>query len=514
MIDEKTELKGYPKVVPSSGDPRFPSFLQGFNRRWAATKCQAIYLCYTSEGTARALDDAISHYGRNVQIKSGGHCYENFVFNEQVLAIFDITPMMAHGYDSDKGYYLESGGTNWSAFQGLFRDYGKILPSGSCYSVGLGGHICGGGYGLLSRLYGLTVDWLTGIEVVVKDKAESNAHSVYVSANSMDPDEKDLYWAHRGGGGGNFGVITKYYFKELPSAPKGAYITSFVYSWKDLTFDIFTQLLHAFASFAQQEDNWRQFGILHLNHVAVGEISITIQTAVFYGEEAEAIRHEYITPFLKAFKSIHPYKLMTKAGILQFSHLFHNTTETNYYTFYEAVQLLNGSGQNQRGKYKSAYMRKVFPQDQISAIFKWLTTTPDGLSTSDMQQSLLQVDTYGGQINLIGSTDTAIYQRSSILKLQYQTYWGDEHKDEAHLGWIRGFYSDVYKQTGGIPNPEQDITNNVDGCYYNYPDIDLNGKSNDKEIALQLYFGQNLKRLKKAKKRWNKNNYFNNSQSI
>jgi hypothetical protein len=66
----------------------------------------------------------------------------------------------------------------------------------------------------------------------------------------------------------------------------------------------------------------------------------------------------------------------------------------------------------------------------------------------------------------------------------------------------------------GLPDPEKDLTNNVDGCYYNYPDIDLNGPNNDKETALKLYFGNNLHRLKITKRRWDPNNYLNSSQSI
>ena len=80
-------------------------------------------------------------------------------------------------------------------------------------AVGLGGHISGGGDGILSRLNGITVDWLTGVEVVVKDKDESGvtnaARLIYVSKDSTDKEEHDLWWAHTGGGGGNFGVITK-----------------------------------------------------------------------------------------------------------------------------------------------------------------------------------------------------------------------------------------------------------------------------------------------------------------
>jgi len=505
---------GYVKINPSALDTRFPSFFQGFNRRWFAGNCKAVYLCFTPAGTASGLDNAISLYGKNVKIKSGGHCYEDFVFNGGTGAIIDVTPMDSYGYDEQRGYYLESGGTNWTAFQALFRDYGKVLPAGSCYSVGLGGHICGGGYGLLSRLNGLTVDWLTGVEVVVKDNANANAYPVYVANNSTDRDQLNLYWSHLGGGGGNFGVITKYYFKTLPNAPKTAFITSIAFSWADLTPQVLYDLLAWYAQFAQQADNWRQFGLFALNHQANEEIHLTIQTVVNNDEDEDEIREKYITSALNGLKKITPYRLMTRPGLAHQAALFQNLEDTISYTFYEAVQLLNGSGSNQRGKYKSAYMRKAFPIDQVNAIYKWLTTIPAGLTPADMTQSLLQVDSYGGQINKISSSATAVPQRTSIMKLQYQTYWSDAANDKAHLEWISGFYQQVYQQTGGTPDPDKDPTNNVDGCYYNYPDIDLNGPNNDKEIALRLYFNKNLTRLKTTKQRWDPNNYFNSSQSI
>ena len=50
---------GYTKVLRSAADSRYPSFLQGFNRRWLAPQVEAVYLCFTAEGTAKALDDAL-----------------------------------------------------------------------------------------------------------------------------------------------------------------------------------------------------------------------------------------------------------------------------------------------------------------------------------------------------------------------------------------------------------------------------------------------------------------------
>jgi FAD/FMN-containing dehydrogenase len=501
----------YLKITVADDAPQIPSFLQGFNRRWFAGNCEAIYLCYTAQGTAQALEDAISQYGDQVKIKGGGHCYENFVYNSNTRAIIDVGPMNEVGYETDKGYYLEAGGTNWSAFKTLFRDYAKVLPAGSCYSVGLGGHICGGGYGLLSRLNGLTTDWLTGVEIVVKPETNAPAKTIYVSSDSIG-DAQNLFWASTGGGGGNFGVITKYYFKELPAAPQTALLTTIAFKWADLTVTTLQQLLDWYADFSANAPG-NQFGLFKLLHKAAGEIQLIIQTTIDKDLNRKAA-HKLVQYQLNELAGIAAHHL-PKAPVLGHGNIqIHPSAgHTIEYTFYEVTQTLNGSGANQRGKYKSAYMRKAFPADQVAAIFKHLQIVPEGLQDSDMQQSLLQVDTYGGQINTVNPAKTPIPQRSSIMKLQYQTYWADETNDEGHLTWIRNFYSAVYAATGGTPNPDLDTTQNVDGCYYNYCDTDLNdivGKTG----ALKLYFLGNLQRLVTAKQQWDPNNYFNNAQSF
>lgn len=512
-MNQQNNTEGFSRYPISATDPRFPSFLQGFNQRWQAGFCEVVYVCYSPEGVAAALEEAIFRYGKNVKIKSGGHCYENFVFSAETKAIIDVSAMNNCGYDPEKGYYLDSGGTNWSAFNSLFRDYGKVLPAGSCYSVGLGGHICGGGYGLLSRLNGLTVDWLTGVEVVVKPNPQEPASVIYVSKESEDPDKQNLFWGHQGGGGGNFGVITRYYFKDLPDSPVSAFITQLSIEWSDLTPEILDAVLTRFAAIAEGSDNWRQFGILALHHQAQGAIVMTIQTAVLKSENPEIIRERYINNLLEELSGLVTYKLNTRPSATHLGGFAQPAAHTLSYTFYEAVQTLNGSGANQRGKYKSAYMRKGFPMDQVETIYRYLTLVPQSLTPQDMTQCLLQVDTYGGKINTISPTETAIPQRSSILKLQYQAYWTEEKDDAAFLNWMNEFYTSVYRETGETPNPQLDPTNNVDGCYYNYPDSDLNAFGG-LEGALQLYFGENLPRLKDVKKRWDPTNYFNSFQSI
>lgn len=503
--------KGYVKINPSEEDNRFPSFMQGFNRRWDSKNCEAVYLCFTAEGATDALTEAVNTYGDKVRFKSGGHCYENFVFNPETKAIIDVTPMSGYGHEEGKGYYLESGNTNWSAFSAIFRDYGKVLPSGSCYSVGLGGHICGGGYGLMSRLNGLTVDWLTGVEVAVKDNAEADSRLLYVSEDDEDKDNLDLYWAHCGGGGGNFGCITKYYFKRLPEAPKTAFVTSIAFSWDLLTSDLLYNLIDWYSKFAAREDNWRQFGLFVLNHQSAKEIHLTVQTSVMIGEDEDEIREQFIVPMLEQIIEIMPFTLMTRPGVAHLANLFNPSNDTQKYTFKEVVQTLNGSGSNQRFKNKSSYHTKMFTPEQVDTLFTHLNMVPEG---SDMSQSVIQIDSYGGMVNTVPPDRTAVYQRSSIMKIQWQTYWTEDQDDYLYLEWINSVYTEFFKNSGGTPDPEKDPTDSVEGCYYNYPDVDLNGPDNDKEPALKLYFGTNLPRLKGVKHRWDPNNYFNSLQSI
>jgi hypothetical protein len=111
------------------------------------------------------------------------------------------------------------------------------------------------------------------------------------------------------------------------------------------------------------------------------------------------------------------------------------------------------------------------------------------------------VDSYGCQINAVAPGATAVAQRSSILKLQYQTYWTEPGQDQANVDWINGFYGQMYGERG--PRPDDTL----DGCYVNYCDSDL--------VDWQhLYYKENYSRLQAVKQEWDPNNIFNHGQSI
>ena len=109
-----------------------------------------------------------------------------------------------------------------------------------------------------------------------------------------------------------------------------------------------------------------------------------------------------------------------------------------------------GTGQagdvaTRRYKIKAAYLRRSFTEDQLATIHQHLSA-PAGPSGGGM----LLVG-YGGQVQAAAPDATATAQRDVVMKAVYQTIWADESGDAANLTWIRDFYRDVYRDTGGVP---------------------------------------------------------------
>ncbi|MGJ4910937.1 hypothetical protein ACQR10_28415 [Bradyrhizobium sp. HKCCYLRH2060] len=140
-------------LVLEPNSPQFVGLTQGFNRRWLAPNCAVIFVPLTEQGAQVALAKAVGFGPGHVQVSGGGHCYEDFVFTEQTLALIDVSLLDEIGFDAQQGvYYAQSGGTNWDLYRRLHWHFGLTLPAGSCDSVGLGGHMCGGGnFGLIAR---------------------------------------------------------------------------------------------------------------------------------------------------------------------------------------------------------------------------------------------------------------------------------------------------------------------------------------------------------------------------
>lgn len=472
-------------------DSRYPTMVRGFNLRWVG-RPEYVQVCGEAKQVVAAVQAAVGS-GKRVTVRCGGHCYEDFVCDNDGGVIIDLSPMSEIYLAAPGIHCVEGGATLWNVYQSLYRKYGVTLPGGSCCSVGIGSHVTGGGYGLLSRLHGLTIDYLYAVEIVVVD-GKGEVHLRRVSADSADPDERDLLWANQGGGGGNFGIVTRFFFKDLPTAPTQAWLSSQSWQWKDLDSDSFGELIARYGKFLQEHSEPNSpfaglFSLLHLYRSSSSNPAIKL-TSQYVGKEPQLLEQ-----FVRTIAG----KLPIKADSLQIG--AHRTTAPSASSeplpWLFATQTLNGSGPNRRGKYKSAYMVKPFPEHQIETMYEHLRKP----SPNQSSEALLQIDSYGCKVNSVGPQQTAIPQRSSIMKLQYQAYWEEEGEGPESLSWIGDFYREMYGPDGPAPD------GTMDGCYVNYPDVDL--------VDWQhLYYKECYPRLQRVKARWDPLNIFRHKQSI
>lgn len=165
-----------------------------------------IALCENTNGVSEAVKYA-NENNLQITVKSGGHSFEGFSSNNDGMQI-NLSLMNKMEWGSFHELKVQPA----CLLKDLYDETlpkNRILPAGSCGTVGLGGLALGGGYGFFSRKYGLTCDHLIEAEMV-DGKGE-----IVNTKNDLE-----LLWALKGGGNGNFGIITEMKFKTW-EAPKG-----------------------------------------------------------------------------------------------------------------------------------------------------------------------------------------------------------------------------------------------------------------------------------------------------
>ncbi|MEU4192223.1 BBE domain-containing protein [Kribbella sp. NPDC026611] len=495
-----------PAAAPSgkirADDARYQDLVQrGQNKRFTA-RPEYARVIHSTDDAVQAVQEAV-RTGKRIAVRSGGHCFEDFVDNSAVEVLLDMSTHDEVTWDPRyRAFSIGAGAILETVYKELFYGWGVTVPGGGCLGVGVGGHFSGGGYGPLSRKYGSVVDHLYGVEVVVVD-ARGRARSVVATRDNA---YRDLWWAHTGGGGGNFGVVTRYLMrsagsdgrtpeKSLPKAPAALLSSIILYDWSKIDQ----------AGFVRAVRNWFDFFVAH--------------------NTADSPYATLYAPFLLTSVAAGNFLMSNQidasapnaAGLLK---TFHAAMLEGLDPKPQVIEVLEGpflqrtiqrsiaeAPNTTRNKWKAGYLRKGYTDAQIETIYRGLQD-PDH-KTAETTALLIP---YGGKVNTVRPDATATAQRDVVAKMVLAVSWSSEAEDDTELAWTRKWYADLYAATGGVPVPN--ATNA--GSYINYPDVDLADPAYNKSGVPwhDLYYLGNYPRLQQVKTKWDPRNVFRHTLSI
>jgi hypothetical protein len=501
-------------------DPRYEELMTGNNQRFVA-RPDYVHLITSPAGAEQAVREAVRQ-GKRVSLRGGGHCFADFVCHPEVEAILDVSQMTGVDYDPGRrAFVVEAGARLMNVYEALYKGWNVTIPGGICYGVGIAGHIAGGGYGLLSRAHGLTVDHLYAVEVVVVGRG-GRVRRVVATREPNDPN-RDLWWAHTGGGGGNFGLVTRYWFRspgafgrkpsdQLIAPPAKVLVSAIEFPWSEITRKSFTRLLKNFAAWHQvnsdpDSPNVHLSSLFNVNAKAHGSLSMFTQVDATRRDSRKLLA-DYLSA-ITAGVDVVPTSASRSLGEIGPMPGFEVPRELPWLQATRMVGTNNPTITNpsSRGGHKSAYMLDVFSGKQIDTLYDYMTR-PD----FENPDTMLVLFSSGGKVNAIHPQATANAQRASGFKMCFQTFWERPEEDEYYLTWLRDLYEEFFESTGGVPVPG----GRTDGCYINYPDNDVaDPRHNRSGVPWQtLYYKENYPRLQRVKGRYDPNNYFRHAMSV
>ncbi|RAY12774.1 FAD-linked oxidase [Actinomadura craniellae] len=489
-------------VVIGKDDPRYGYLTtRGANGRFTG-RPDSVRLVGSPDQVVQVVGEAMRGGGR-VAVRSGGHCFENFVDDPAVRVVIDTSEMNAVYFDPRyQAFAVETGATLGEIYRTLYLGWGVTIPGGACPSVGAGGHIAGGGYGALSRSHGVVADHLYGVDIVVVDRS-GNPRRVVATRDSTGP-ERDLWWAHTGGGGGNFGIVTRYLLRSpqargrnpadlLPKPPRTYRYCSITWQWDDMNEADFSRLVRNFGAWHEKDAAGPSpydglGGGITLSHRESGQpimVWVHLDEAV---PDADRLLRRYAEAVTKDVGAAHQSGFGSQQWI-------------------DSALYQGSSWGRVEFKTKAALQRKAWTDAQIGAVHRFLT---EGGGTR--WGTLVSLSLFGGKINTVPSAATAMAHRDALFMALYDTAWVDAAERDPQLAMMRRLYKEMYAGTGGVPAPGPVNS----GAYINYPDVDLaDPEWNTSGVPWHaLYYRDNYRRLQQVKAHWDPRDAFRHALAI
>jgi len=481
-----------PRITPD--DPRYDDLVRrGFNKRFVPWP-DYVRLVASTEEVVDAVQDAVRE-DRRIAVRSGGHCLEGFVGDPAVRALIDMSLMSGVYFDSEMdAFAVEAGALLGDVYRKLAEGWNVLLPAGQAPTVGVGGHIAGGAFGFLHRRHGLAVDYLHAVEVVVVD-ADGTARSVIATREPDDPN-RELWWAHTGGGAGNFGVLTRCWFRSLPPVPESVHTFRVSWQWDDVDEQTFATMLRNHGEWCERNASASLpsadlFSVFLLGRRATGKIEL--KAVCIAGAKSQRIFDEHLEAIGRGVRAPHARTD---------EHLTWLDFATNPFP-----ELFTAPPGGIRVKVKDAFVRRRITDRQIAVAYEYLTRTD-----YDVIGGMFGLATYGGQMNTVAPDATATAQRESIIDMAVNAGWLAPEDEARHLGWTRAFYRDLFADTGGVPVPGP-VAN---GTIINHPDADLADPTwNTSGVPWStLYYKDNYPRLQRVKSRWDPRDVFRHALGV
>lgn len=445
-LDQKKDLV----LVRGSQAPNKFDYDQSYSRRMQVTPKVRV-VASSASAVGSTIRWAIGN-GVNFAIRSGGHSYEGFSQNADL--VIDVRGMSAIALSADKkSVSIGSGASLGAVYKALAPSY-LAIPAGTCFPVGVAGHSLGGGFGLLGRAFGLACDSILSMEVV-----NGSGNILNVSAE----ENPDLFWALRGGGSGSFGVVTRFNFR----ASRVNMVAKFAITWSKPV----AQAAKIVLAWQEWLENLPSAitCTLHLTRERVGTIKVHV-AGLSVASESKLIDEVR--------------RLQKLAGLAEL-------LRTSTLSFDRAATIFNGGAPSYQSvlmKGKSDYITEPMTEPGALVLLEGLQKAPGEIA--------VLLDSYGGAINKVASDAVAFGHRGNTRYLiQYFMQWDNPGASEANIATMRTLYAAMRPFVSGQ-------------SYVNYCDLDLG------EGYARAYWGDNLPRLMKIKAAFDPNNIFRHAQSV
>jgi len=439
-----------------------------------------------------------------IRVRSGGHSYEGQSYTvagaalgdgDAPFVVVDLMNLNRVRVDAASATaWAESGATLGEVYHAVARTASPngssssslAFAAGSCSTVGVGGHVSGGGFGLLSRKFMLAAD-------NVLDALLVDAEGRVLNRGAMG---EDVFWAIRGGGGGSWGVV---YAWKLRLVPVPDTVTVFTPS-REGSVDAIAGLVHRWQFVGPALPDEFYLSVFLTIGGASQDTNVTVSfTGLVLGprELAMSVLSERFPELGLAATELSEMSWVESAaqfaGLGSAEELTSRVSKTKHY-----------------GKNKSDYVRQLVARDALAAILRYLPAGPAGY---------VILDPYGGAMARAGATDTPFPHRAgNLYGVQYGVTWDAGDDGEARMAWLRALYAYMAPHVSSGPR----------AAYVNYIDLDLGtvaatAAANRSATAVDRaretwgasYFtAENFDRLVRAKTRIDPANVFNNAQSI